>query len=212
MNSMETILSVPVEKRDTPWEIDFFNIFVNSKLNVLSPDPQVGPDNWPYLMTEWTNESTESVQKIIHWLHDKGIGLVVNPTKDYPDYVFSYGMIWSFKESGFFYKTTDNIKSGVLEIRENSNCFYGAPNEEYLPKYARQILKDFFRDQGLLNVKILLISTDNKFFDFAISIESLGNPPISEHEGIAEAISWFLPPHYSILLISQSNLPPFVDL
>ena len=81
-----------------------------------------------------------------------------------------------------------------------------------MPKYVRRILKDFFMDQGLLNVKVLMISTDNKFFDFAISLESLGNPPQAEHEGIAEAISWFLPPHYSILLISEKNLPAFLDL
>jgi hypothetical protein len=40
----------------------------------------------------------------------------------------------------------------------------------------------------------------------------LGNPPTKEHQGIAEAISWFLPPHYSIVLISETGLPPFAAL
>lgn len=212
MTEIEKILSVPSDNRNAHWEIDFFNSLSKSNVNVMSADPQIGPDNWPYLMAEWADGGTESVQKVIHWLHDKGIGLVVNPTKEYPDYVFTYGMIWSFKESGYFYKTADQITSGAVEIKENSNCFYGAPSEAYLPKYVRRILKDFFMDQGLLNVKVLMISTDNKFFDFAISLESLGNPPQAEHEGIAEAISWFLPPHYSILLISEKNLPAFLDL
>lgn len=212
MSELQNLLLTPMESRDPNWENKFFNVLTNSNLSVLSADPQIGPDNWPYLMTEYNEESTESVQKIIHWLHDKGIGLVVNPTKDYPDYVFSYGMIWSFKETGYFYKTADKIETGVVEIQKESTCYYGAPTPEYLPTYVRRILKEFFRDQGLLNVKILMLSTDNKNFDFAISLESLGNPPQNEHEGIAEAISWFLPPHYSILLISEKNLPAFIDL
>lgn len=211
-NQLQNILQTPSENRDPNWENKFFNALVNSNLSVLSADPQIGPDNWPYLMTECNSESTESAQKIIHWLHDKGIGLVLNPTKDYPDYVFSYGMIWSFKETGYFYKTADKIETGVVEIQKDAKCYYGAPSEQYLPTYVRRILKEFFLDQGLLHVKVLMLSMDNKHFDFAISLESLGNPPESEHEGIAEAISWFLPPHYSILLISEKNLPAFYDL
>lgn len=212
MSDLQSLLLVAPEARDIHWENRFFNSLVNTNVNVLSADPQIGPDSWPYLMTEFSEAATESVQRIIHWLHDKGIGLVLNPAKDYPDYVFTYGMIWFFKETGYFYKTADEIKIGVVEIKENSNCYYGAPTEEYLPSYVRKILKDFFLDQGLLGVKILMVSTDNKHFDFAISLESIGNPPEKEHQGIAEAISWFLPPHYSILLISEKNLPKFIDL
>ena len=73
----------------------------------------------------------------------------------------------------------------------------------------RKILRDFFRDQGLLAVKILMMSQDGKNFDLAISLESLGNPPEKEHQGIAEAISWFLPPHYSLLIVSEKGLPSY---
>jgi hypothetical protein len=40
----------------------------------------------------------------------------------------------------------------------------------------------------------------------------LGNPPEREHEGIAEAIAWFLPNHYSVVLISEKGLPTFSAL
>lgn len=212
MKNLDDLLNVPSERRDTDWENQFFHQFTNSHVNILSPEPQVGPDNWPYLLVESDIEAKESVQKILHWLHDKGIGLVLNPTEEYPDYVFTYGMIWHFKETGLFYKTIDQIKPEVVEIKENASIYYGQPSESFLPGYAKKILLEFFRDQGLLGVKINLLSDDNKNFDLCFSIESLGNPPVKEHQGIAEAISWFLPPHYSIVLISEQGLPPFAPL
>lgn len=206
------LLKTDSESRDVNWENQFFHAFTASNVSVLSADPQNGPDSWPYLLVEFNEQSDESVQKIIDWLHTRGIGLVLNPNKDYPDYIFTYGMIWHFKETGLFYKTHEQITNGVVEIKEQSKVYYGAPTEEFLPKYVRGILKEFFRDQGLLRVKILMLSNDNKQFDLAFSLESLGNPPTKEHQSIAEAISWFLPPHYSLLLISEKNLPTFIEI
>lgn len=209
MKSLDELLNVAAEQRDPDWENQFFHQFTSSNVNILSPDPQTGPDNWPYLLVESDTQAQESVQKILHWLHDKGIGLVLNPTEEYPDYVFTYGMIWHFKETGLFYKTMEQIKPEIVELKENASVYYGQPSEAFLPKYVRKILLEFFRDQGLLAVKINLLSDDNKNFDLCFSLESLGNPPTKEHHGVAEAISWFLPPHYSIVLISEQGLPPF---
>lgn len=212
MRTLDELLNCSSETRDPHWENEFFHQFTLSSVNILSPEPQTGPDSWPYLMVESDSEGNESVQKILYWLHDKGIGLVLNPTEEYPDYVFTFGMIWHFKETGLFYKTIDKIKPEVIEIKENSSIYYGQPSETFLPPYVRKILLEFFRDQGLLGVKINLLSDDNKNFDLCFSLESLGNPDVKEHHGIAEAISWFLPPHYSIVLISEKGLPPFSNL
>ena len=179
---------------------------------MMSPDPQAGPDHWPYLLTQTSPEATESVQKIIQWLAERGIGLVVNPMKEYPDYVFSYGMIWSFRETGFFFKPMDDVAVGQVQFSTDRLTHAGPPTEEFLPSYVRKVLRDFFRDQSILRPKILVMSMDNVSYDLAISLESLGNPPDKEHQGVAEAISWFLPPHYSLMLISENGLPKFGDL
>ena len=84
-----------------------------------------------------------------------------------------------------------------------------SPTEDYLPKYVRQILKDFFRDQMVLQPKILVASKDSVNFDLCFSIESLGAPPEKEYNGICEAISWFLPQHYNITLLSEKSFPQF---
>ncbi len=206
------LVNTPEEKRDTHWENLFFHKLSQSPLNLLSEEPQTGPDGWPYLLTQISEKATEPASKIITWLADKGIGLVVNPMKEYPDYVFTYGMIWHFKETGYFYHVADQRKTGTVEIQVDNKHHYGEPTKEYLPDYVRKILREFFRDQGLFAIKILMLSPDGKNFDLAVSLESLGNPPSHEHQGIAEAISWFLPPHYSLLLISERDLPKFIEL
>lgn len=209
---LQELLKVPDQSRDQKWENQFFKAFSESNVKLLSPEPQNGPDGWPYLMCETSADATEPSQKVIQWLAEKGIGLVVNPGKDYPDYIFSYGMLWHFRQTGLFVRDVPPPKEGFYEFDPEGIQHAGTPNEEYLPKYARSILREFFRDQGVLKPQILLISMDKVQYDLAFSLESLGNPPEEEHQGIAEAISWFLPPHYSLLLVSNEGLPKFSDI
>ncbi len=211
MNLLD-LVKVPEEQRDPKWETEFFMSVTSSNLRLLHEAPQTGPDGWPYILAEASEEATEPAQKIMAWLATRGIGLVINPQKEYPDYVFTFGMLWHFKETGLFYKTADESPVGTLELSEGQKLHAGPPAPHYLPQYVRNILKEFFRDQNVLQPRILVMSTDRKHYDLAFSIESLGNPPVKEHQGIAEAVSWFLPPHYSIILVSEKDLPAFSEL
>lgn len=211
MDLME-LVKVPDAERDVQWEYRFLDALLASKLRVISPDAQAGPDGWPYLMTETSEQATEPTPKIATWLATRGIGLVVNPGKSYPDFVFNYGMLWHFKETGLFVQPQAEAPPASLELTQGQGLHAGPPAPQYLPDYVRAVLREFFRDQGLLAVKILVMSADRKHYDLAFSLESLGNPPPHEHEGIAEAISWFLPAHYSLVLVSERGLPDFVGL
>jgi hypothetical protein len=212
-------LQVLEENRDRAWDETFFKLISESNLNILSQDPQQGPDGWPYLLSETVVDAPavetniDSAQKIFHWLATKGIGLVVNPRRaPYPDYVFSYGMIWSFRETGYFIKFHEIAPANQLVLNSNTNIKTGPPSEKYLPHYVRTVLKDFFRDQNVFDPKTLMISTDGTNYDLCFSLESMGHPPENEHEGILEAISWFLPPHYTLAVISEKGLPEFQSL
>ncbi len=208
--------NVPNSDRDVQWEYSFLDALPLGKVKVLSPEPQNGPDGWPYMMVEAGEDATEPAWKIIQWLAQRGIGLVVNPSKAYPDFVFNFGMLWYFKENGRFVQTSapnndGNIDKGLVEI-EGAGLHTGEPTKEYLPDYVRQILREFFRDQGLHAVRIAMVSADRKNYDLAFSVESIGNPPQAEHAGIAEAMAWFLPGHYSVLVMSEAGVPGFVAL
>ena len=210
--NLKELMSVTDDKRDSNWEDQFLTAFANSNVSLLSEDPQVGPDQWPYLLVETTEGSQEPAQKILAWLATRGIGLAINPQKEFPDFVLTFGMIWNFKETGKFIHRQVSAPSGNVELSRETIQHAGTPTEKYLPVYVKNILREFFRDQGVLAPKILLISTDKIHYDLAFSVESMGNPPESEWSGIAEAISWFLPPHYSILLVSEAQLPEFQAL
>lgn len=212
MTELDKLLQVPYEHRDHDWEDRFFMSITKSNVKLSAPDPQTGPDGWPYMMTETAADATEPVQKIFQWIATRGIGVVLNPTKEYPDFVFTYGMIWHFRETGYFYMRQPEVATGSVNFTAGQKLMTGEPTEKYLPGYVRKILREFFRDQGLHAVKILMVSENGKHFDLAFSTESLGSPPEKENQGIAEAISWFLPPHYSILLTSEKGLPDFISL
>lgn len=209
--SMETLLAVPDKNRDEKWEDQFLQAFTNSTVSVLSQDPQNGPDNWPYLMVEVSEQGTEPAQRVLEWLSLRGIGLVVNPQKDYPDFVMNFGMIWNFRKTGRFIHRVPAVSTGEW-TGETKLIKAGPPTEEYLPAFVRKIIREFFRDQGIMDPRILMISNDGTNYDLAVSLESLGNPPESEHKGIAEALAWFLPGHYSLVLVSEKGLPKFESL
>ncbi len=207
------------ENRNQTWDEKFFKILSESDLKIMAEDPQQGPDGWPYLITETLtttrneNERIDSAQKIFHWLSTRGIGLVVNPRRlPYPDYVFSYGMIWSFRETGFFKKYNGQNPSSDFKIEPTSAIKTGPASAEYLPTYVRQIVKNFLVDQGVFTPRILMVAVDGVNYDLCFSLESFGNPPETEHQGILEAIAWFLPPHYSVALVSDKGFPSFENL
>jgi hypothetical protein len=212
MLDLQKLTEAPEEQRNEKWEEDFLNAFVPAYVKLVHPDPKPGPDSWPYMMVETKEDGEDSVKEILKWLSEKGIGMVVNANKSLPDYVFTYGMIWNYRETGHFLEILDEKISDKFELDLGSKYYYGTPTEKFLPGYVRKILKEFFLHQGVFAPKILLLSQDGKNFDLCFSMESLKNPPPKEHEGILEAISWFLPSHYSLAMVSTKGLPPFQDL
>lgn len=214
-SAIESMLSIAPGRRDVTWERNFLRELPAAKVRVLNPEPQVGPDHWPYLFvsTEGDEASLEPITDVLNWLSTRGIGLAVNPHKTTPDIVLTYGMIWNFRERGEF--ITDQAgqpEKKKIELRNGQEVLAGPPSEAYLPKYARSILKQFLLDQGVVAPKVLMVSFDKVHFDLCFSLESLGSPPEHEHEGIAEALSWFLPMHYPVSLISEKTIPGFQPL
>lgn len=210
------LVGIAHDHRDSEWEAQFLREFPKEHVSVVMPEPQRGPDGWPYLYVS-TNEGVKSdesepVVDVITWLSTRGLGLVVNPQKGIPDFVFTYGMLWNFQERRQFLSPAGEIKTGEFLLKPQSKVLTGPPSESYLPQYARVIIKQFLADQGVFTPKVLLISEDKKQYDLCFSIESLGAPESHEHMGIAEAISWFLPAHYSVALVSEKTVDGFAPL
>ena len=202
---LEHLRALPAA-RDEAWEHRFLELLPYALVNVIHPDPRTGPDSWPYLFVEISEASDEPATRVLEWLSERGIGMAVNPMKAIPDYVLSYGMIWNYRARSEF---LTEVVSGEIK---GGQIYVAAPTEEYLPTYVRGILRMFFHDQKVMSPRVTLISEDAKVYDIAFSVESLGDPPEKEHAGIGEAISWFLPSHYAIVLVSEKKISGLVDL
>lgn len=206
------LLATPLDLRDADWEEMVMREFPKQNVAILHPDPKSGPDGWPYLFVESGPDAEESAINVLDWLSTRGIGLALNPEKESPDFVLTYGMIWNWRQRGSFLSAAPERKSGEFRLQPGSQVLTGAPSESFLPKYARTVIKQFFLDQGVFAPKILLVSEDKQSFDLCFSFESLGQPPAGEHMGIAEAISWFLPAHYSVAIVSEKAIEGFEAL
>ncbi len=204
-------LKILPASRNESWENTFRQLLPHARLQVTNPEPQIGPDSWPYLFVEISEKSTEPSTQVIQWLTERGIGLAINTQKTIPDFVLTYGMLCNFRMTGHF--VTDVPDFGSNELRpENGQLFVAEPNEHYLPSYLREVLRLFFKDQKVPKPRVTLITPNKKIYDIAFSLESIGSPPENEHAGISEAISWFLPAHYGIVLVSEKRISGFVDL
>lgn len=201
---MKELFAVEVEDRDEVWEETFFGEILKAQFRFLSDTPIEGPDGMSYLAVEVV-EDGEPADKVFDWLGEKGVGLAVNPNKEHPDYVFSYGMIWNQLLNGEFLTPMETNKEGHQEVEfsEGQEMMAGTPSESYWPMHTRGIFKEFLNQQGIHKPRVVMLSQDSKTYDLCFSLQSLGNPPQEEWQGILEAFSWFFPMHYSFSIISE---------
>lgn len=211
---LENLLKVDPSARNDKWEHSFLQVFPHLKLQPLEPQPKQGPDGWPYLLieTKAPQEVGDPVPGVIKWLSERGIGLAVNPQKSFPDFVFTYGMIWNFRERAQFITPSPRVEQNLMDIKPGEQLYTGAPSPSYFPLYVRRIIKQFWLDQGVTDPKVLLVSRDKTHFDFCFSLESIGTPPENEWQGILEAIAWFFPAHYSLGLLSEKVVKGFASI
>lgn len=207
------LIQQPEAQRDAEWERAFFQSIVESQLEIDGGESRVGPDGWPYLFSKTSAVATEPFAKVVEWLAPRGIGLVINAHKMLPDYIFPYGMIWHFVQTGQFIPAPDSSRPREAILEKDKKYIFGPPAESYLPKFVRKVMREFLGAQGIHDPRVLVISSeDYKNIDLVFSVESLGSPEPGQHQAMADALSWFLPLHYSLILASEKDLPKFEAL
>lgn len=209
----ERLITQPEAARDDRWEAEFLDGILQRKVQLEGDEAKEGPDGWPYLFVRTDAGGTEPFSEVVKWLSTRGIGLAVNAHKMLPDYIFPYGMLWNYNETGRFLLPQEAKPDGDVTYDENQKVKFGAPSDKYLPPYVRQVLRDFLLAQGFTAPKILVVtSEDFKHVDLLLSVDSLGGLPKSQHKTLAEMMAWFLPLHYTLILGPEEGLPKFYDL
>ncbi len=205
-------LEVSDEQRHENWERQSLTLLPSAQLQVLTSEPIEGPDSWPYLYVRVSKEPAEPAIKVIEWLKNRGIGLVIDHKEgqDYPDLVLSWGQVWWLSHRGLWPAVEASEPNSQKQVIEWSSMHtIGQAHPDIWPPWARGILREFLSQQGVPQGKVLAYSRTGEDLELAFSLESLGLPPESEHQGILEAISWFLPPHFTLALLSEKDAPPF---
>lgn len=210
---LDALLQQPEAHRDERWEKEFLKAIPSTKVELVQEQPQPGPDGWPYLLARTGAAGSEPFIRIVDWTRTRGVGVALNTHKMVPDYVFTYGMLWNYAQTGQFIHPATPPTAGEVEIQPGQRMLAGEPSEAYLPGYVRQVLREFLRAQGYEKPRIVVMSTaDFKNTDLVFSVESLNDLKPNDHRTFAAAVSWFLPLHYSLILGSERNLRGFVDL
>lgn len=213
----DKLIQLPESSRDDRWERLFLDSILVHQVEVVNDGkPVYGPDGWPYMSvrTHQANGGggTEPFSKLVSWLAGRGIGLVVNAHKMAPDYVFTYGMLWNFAQTGrFIVPFEGSAANGAADLSERP--VQGPPTEAYLPPYVRNIIKEFLKEQGIPSPRILVATShDFKNTDLVWSLESMGGPNALEQRTLAEALSWFLPLHYTLVFAPEMALKGWTEL
>ena len=210
---LDVLLQQPESRRDDNWEVEFLKLIVTSKVQVAEQQAKAGPDGWPYLLIKSGPQGDQPFLSIVEWAAQRGIGLAVNTHKMVPDYVFTYGMLWNYAMNRQFVTAGPSPKPGTVTIAENEDMLVGAPTEEYLPQFVRKVLREFLNAQGMANPRITVLSTkDYRVVDLLFSSESLNDLKPKDFRPMSEALAWFLPLHYNLIIGSEKNLDGFVDL
>ncbi|MDR1888710.1 MAG: hypothetical protein LBQ81_04940 [Zoogloeaceae bacterium] len=188
--------------------------------------PQVieGPDSFPYVRLTLPESNKPFTCYVIEhmipqFILQKGLGIVINPDKERPDWVFSHGDLVNYHVYGAFDARDARFDAGipeVLTLKEENRIQTGEPSLQLLPLETRQVLRHFFERAGI-PAKVLLMSraSDEKTGEkgglslvFPFTPNSFNNQ--EEYEHCVQSIGWYLPHHYSVIGMAEDEY--FYDL
>lgn len=150
------LFQVPKDQREDDWVAQFLAAAPEASMAAGDPQVLVGPDGFPYfaLHTPPAGEAFHafSVNHILPYVLKDGVGIVFNPESG-PDYVFSYGMLWSLKEFGGVDGDPADEKAGKVPKKvhiaeQEEEVLVAQPSATYFPPYARQVVRKFFEQNG----------------------------------------------------------------
>lgn len=208
------LFTVKYDDRDDSWKEKFFANINEASLAGGEPRIIEGPDGYPYfhLITPTSGKEYASFtinQLIKDFLYREGVGLAINPVKDYPDWVFSYGDIVNYEIMDEFYSNSVEWFNEEIIPMNNSQILSLKITEQLMPKELRTMLKRYLASFGITDPKISLVQKEisnesKKKLLFNITPNQFKNNEI--FTDVINSISWFLPKQYTYESIDESSI------
>ncbi len=231
-SEVAALCDVPSEDRDGAWQSAFFSVIATASFSCNDPQVILGPDGFPYfglnLPTPHTEFECYSIAHLLEFLTTEGIGVVINPLAEGgPDWVFSYGDIWNYRETGEFIPKApryDNpqAENGVgpkedkdgsdVEIGDaaaaNAEILISYPSEQMLPTYVRQAISSGLVHNFKIKTPSAFMIFDSELnpaqnLVFNIFAEDFENK--ADLESAQNFVLWSLPRDYGVVGIERGS-------
>lgn len=209
---LDGLFDVSLEQRNEDWQKEFLaNV---DDASFACGDPQVisGPDGFPYFVLNIPEKNKEFqcyvLKKIIPaFIFEHGFGVVFNPSKGQPDWVFTHGELVNYYLRGEFYTKSDNWYVQNQEvIQESEKLLVGQPSEYIIPPSVRDILRKYLAQYTKKEVKLVLTNRPHgeEFLQQIIfNLEPQDFESEEHFRGVMQNIAWFLPRHYTYASTSE---------
>lgn len=218
------LFKTPREERDQGWRERFFAAIVDASMATTPKQVLRAPDGFAYFILNLPppGQSFEPfcISHILDVCLDQGCGVVVQPDADPPEWVFTYGNLWSLKEFGKF-EMEQALKPGAGkfdgaaatasapgESGSARSVLAGQPSESFLPAYARKVIKQFLAEKmANSSPRVLLVndphSTPAQSLVLSIFPEDFASQ--KDFEDLMYRLTWYLPRHYGLVSIAKDS-------
>lgn len=210
------LFETPREARDDAWRSAFLDAVVDASMASTENQVMRGPDGFPYFVLQRPPIGAAftpfCVSDILDHCTEQGIGIVVEPTERGPQWVFSYGDLFSLRAYGSFDgdpADRDAPRGPAVEVLEKDTpVMIGAPNEEMLPAWARRVLASFLKQAVQVDEPRVLVMVEPSRVparNLVFNIHPEEFPSQAEFGRVMNALGWFLPPNRSLIATSRTS-------
>jgi hypothetical protein len=225
------LCSIGRNQRDQAWVEKFYAAVVDASMVTTPAQIIAGPDGFGYFVLElpppYEAITPFCISHILDYCLEGGIGVVINPSKAEPDWVFPYGKLWSLKETGCFDppaidsdNPTPRDRTVVGDapqgkvyreiVKTDEKAFIGAPSEKFFPDYAKNVMRPVIKRIPAMKDRepqVLLIAQPDQspVLSFVFNIFREDFETEEEYVGIIYRMRWYLPSNVGITSFSKDS-------
>lgn len=214
---VQDLFEVAREQRDQAWRENFYAAVVDASMGAPLVQIVNGPDGFPYFVLNLPPAGQPfepfCISHILDKCLEKGFGVVTQPEPPPPQWVFTYGLLWSLREFGRFMVEQEGdgpTQSGVTAPRSATGhtVLTGQPSAAFFPLYARNVIKQFLKEQaGISNPQVLLVNDprDTPSQSLAFNVFRADFEEQQKFENVMHRLTWFLPRHYGLISMAKDS-------
>jgi hypothetical protein len=220
-DALHHLFNTPKAARNEEWLRHFLANVDLASFRSAEPPIAKGPDGFPYFILQMPDPSQPFESYVVRFMVvdfilETGYGIVINPSGNDYDWVFSYGDLVSFYLTGKFYSATPGEVKRETIIRADERIMTGQPAENYLPLPTRSVIRDFLRSMGIARPAVMLV---NRIIDGEVTQELAFNfterdfPSHDHFKFTTQRLAWYLPRHYIVATFpAGSEISGFQEL